>query len=206
MFPGLILAFDSTSEDVMKEEPRDSEEILSKNVLILLFIFGILLVTSMVIVYFITINEIYPVFPENWDLGELFLYSSNELIPDILTDVYTDEEIRTMAKTLTMLMVTLFFCESFLVFQIRRPNKSLFRSLKEDSNKRMYLIIGFLFSVFLMLMYIPNAQVALARAGINFMFMYLTALDWMVCFLISLICIITFEIVKYVARKYKISF
>jgi len=103
-------------------------------------------------------------------------------------------------------MVTLFFCESFLVFQIRRPNKSLFRSLKEDSNKRMYLIIGFLFSVFLMLMYIPNAQVALARAGINFMFMYLTALDWMVCFLISLICIVTFEFMKYIARKYKISF
>ncbi len=206
MFPGLILAFDSTSEDVMKEEPRDSEEILSKNVLILLFIFGILLVTSMVIVYFISISETWPVFPENWDLGELFLYSSNELIPDELLSNYTLEEIRTMAKTLTMLMVTLFFCESFLVFQIRRPNKSLFRSLKEDSNKRMYLIIGFLFSVFLMLMYIPNAQVALARAGINFMFMYLTALDWMVCFLISLICIITFEIVKYVARKYKISF
>ncbi len=206
MFPGLILAFDSTSEDVMKEEPRDSEEILSKNVLILLFIFGILLVTSMVIVYFITISETWPVFPENWELGELFLYSSNELIPDELLSDYTLDEIRTMAKTLTMLMVTLFFCESFLVFQIRRPNKSLFRSLKEDSNKRMYLIIGFLFSVFLMLMYIPNAQVALARAGINFMFMYLTALDWMVCFLISLICIITFEIVKYVARKYKISF
>ena len=203
MFPGLILAFDSTSEDVMKEEPRDSEEILSKNVLILLIIFGILLAVSMVIVYFLTINEVYPLFYENWhfgDLNEAYLYS-----PETYLEL-TDEIDRVHAKTLTMLMVTLFFCESFLVFQIRRPNKSLFRSLKEDSNKRMYLIIGFLFSVFLMLMYIPNAQVALARAGINFMFMYLTALDWMVCFLISLICIITFEIVKYVARKYKISF
>ena len=202
MFPGLILAFDSTSEDVMKEKPRDSEEILSKNVLGLLFIFGILLAISMVLVYFLTISEIWPVVSENWDLGDAFLYSSDKLIPDD----YTLEEILIPAKTLTMLMVTLFFCESFLVFQIRRPNKSLIRSLKEDSNKRMYLIIGFLFALFLMLMYIPNAQVALARAGINFMFMYLTALDWMVCFLISLICIITFEFVKYVARKYKISF
>ncbi len=206
MFPGLILAFDTTSKDVMKEKPRDSEEILSKNVLVLLFIFGILLAISMVLVYFLTMSEIWPVVTENWDLGNAFLYSSDELIPDILTDDYTLEEIRIMAKTLTMLMVTLFFCESFLVFQIRRPNKSLIRSLKEDSNKRMYLIIGFLFALFLMLMYIPNAQVALARAGINFMFMYLTALDWLICFLISLICIITFEFVKYIARKYKISF
>ncbi|MFX0042511.1 MAG: cation-translocating P-type ATPase [Candidatus Hodarchaeota archaeon] len=206
MFPGLILAFDSTSEDVMKEKPRDSEEILSKNVLGLLFIFGILLAVSMVLVYFLTISEIWPVVTENWNLGDAYLYSTDELIPDILTDEYSLEEIRVMAKTLTMLMVTLFFCESFLVFQIRRPNKSLIRSLKEDSNKRMYLIIGFLFALFLMLMYIPNAQVALARAGINFMFMYLTALDWLLCFLISLICIITFEIVKYIARRFKISF
>ncbi|MFX1322442.1 MAG: cation transporting ATPase C-terminal domain-containing protein, partial [Promethearchaeota archaeon] len=200
MFPGLILAFDTTSKDVMKEKPRDSEEILSKNVLVLLFIFGILLAISMVVVYYITISGIYPVFTENYDLNSTYLYSSetSDLIP---VGVSLKE-----AKTLTMLMVTLFFCESFLVFQIRRPNKSLIKSLKEDSNKRMYLIIGLLFAVFLMLMYIPNAQVALARAGLNFMFMYLTALDWLVCFLISLICIITFEIVKYIARKFRISF
>ncbi|MFX1470840.1 MAG: cation-translocating P-type ATPase, partial [Promethearchaeota archaeon] len=53
-FPGLILAFDTTSKDVMKEKPRDSEEILSKNIFILLFIFGILMAISMVIVYYIT--------------------------------------------------------------------------------------------------------------------------------------------------------
>ncbi|MFX1409492.1 MAG: cation-translocating P-type ATPase [Promethearchaeota archaeon] len=206
MFPGLILAFDSTSKDVMKEKPRDSEEILSKNVFILLFIFGILLAISMVLVYFLAMSEIWPVVPENWDLGDAFLYSSDELIPNILLDDYSLTEIRIMAKTLTMLMVTLFFCESFLVFQIRRPNKSLIRSLKEDSNKRMYLIIGLLFAVFLMLMYIPNAQVALAKAGINFMFMYLTWLDWLICFLVSLICIAAFEIIKYVARKINISF
>ncbi len=203
MFPGLILAFDSTSEDVMKEKPRDSEEILSKNVLVLLFIFGILLAISMVLVYYITISEIYPVFTENWNFDNFngaYLYTTET------SDLNSYGVSLTEAKTLTMLMVTLFFCESFLVFQIRRPNKSLLRSFKEDSNKRMYLIIGFLFSVFLVLMYIPNAQVALARAGINFMFMYLTALDWLVCFLISLICIITFEIVKYGARKFKISF
>jgi len=202
MFPGLILTFDSTSEDVMKEKPKDSEEILSKNTIILLFIFGILLAVSMVVVYSITISEVYPT-PNILDFGDLnkaYLFTSEtaHLLPDDITLV--------QAKTLTMLMVTLFFCESFLVFQIRRPNKSLIRSIKEDSNKFMYLLIGLLFFVFLALMYIPGFQIALADAGINFMFMYLTGLDWLMCFLISLICIVSFEVVKYLARSYGITF
>ena len=202
MFPGLILTFDSTSEDVMKEKPKDSEEILSKNTIILLFIFGILLTISMVVVYSITFSGVYPT-PDILDFGGLdnaYLFTSEtaDLLPSGVTLVE--------AKTLTMLMVTLFFCESFLVFQIRRPNKSLMRSIKEDSNKFMYLLIGLLFFVLLALMYIPNVQVALADAGINFMFMYLTGLDWLVCFLISLICIVSFEIVKYLSRSYGITF
>ncbi|MFX1374599.1 MAG: cation-translocating P-type ATPase [Promethearchaeota archaeon] len=198
IFPGLILTFDSTSKDVMKEKPRDSEEILSKNTIILLLIFGILLAISMIIVYYLTYSNIYPVFSENIEFGDLndsYLYGGLPLTDPILKE----------AKTLTMLMVTLFFCESFLIFQIRRPNKSLVRSLIEDSNKRMYLIIGFLFSLFIMLVYIPGVQIALAEAGINFMFMYLTGLDWLMCFLISLICIISFEIVKFIARRLGIS-
>ena len=203
MFPGLILTFDTTSDDVMKEHPRDEEEILSKNIFVLLILFGILLSISMVVVYFITINGAYPVFFENWNFGNLndaYLYTSENVALNPF-NVSRNE-----AKTLTMLMVTLFFCESLLVFQIRRPNKSLIRSLREDSNKRMYLIIGLLFGIFLMFMYVPGVQVFLASSNINFMFMYLTALDWLVCFLISLICIVSFEIIKYIARTKNITF
>ncbi len=203
VFPGLILTFDSTSDDVMKQKPRDSEEILSRNIMYLLFIFGILLAISMVVVYFVTMSGIYPVFAENWNFGglnEAYLYSpeNTELNPFGVSLIE--------AKALTMLMVTLFFCESFLIFQIRRPNKSLIRSFIEDSNKRMYLIIGLLFAVFLMLMYIPGVQIALANVNVNFMFMFLTGLDWLVCFTISLICIVSFEIVKFIARRINISF
>jgi len=111
-----------------------------------------------------------------------------------------------VVKTLTMLMTTLFFSETILVLQIRRPNESLIKSVKEASNKRMYLILGFLYAVFLLLMYMPGVQVGLAQIGINFMFMNLTALDWLICFLISLITIIPFELVKFYARKKEIYF
>ncbi len=200
-FPGLILTFDTTSDDVMKEKPRDSEEILSKNIFILLFIFGMLMAISMVIVYYITFSGIYEVVNANIDFGsfnDAYLYGGSDLVADL--------PLLRQAKTLTMLMLTLFFCESFLVFQIRRPNKSLIKSLIEDRNKFMFILIGFLFFVFIALLYIPGVQVFLADSGINFMFMYLTGLDWLVCFLISLICIASFEIVKFIARRKNITF
>ncbi len=202
MFPGLILTFDTTSKEVMNQKPRDEEEILSKNTIILLFIFGILLAVSMIVVYTITMTGAYPVFFENTNFGDFngaYLYSPE-------TIALSGGVPLTQGKTLTMLMVTLYFCESFLVFQIRRPNKSLIKSIKEDSTKFMYILIGLLFIVFLCIMYIPGFQVTLASWGLNFMFMNLTALDWLICFLISLICIFSFEVVKYLARKKGIFF
>jgi len=203
IFPGLILTFDTTSKDIMKQKPHDEEEILSKNTMILLSAFGVFLALSMIVVYFTTITGIYPIFPENTNFGDwdgVYLFSP-ETLPLLNPGVLLNE-----VKTLTMLMVTIYFCESFLVFQIRRPNKSLIKSTKEDSTKFMYLLIGLLFGLFLVLMYVPGVQVALASVGLNFMFMYLTWLDWLVCFGISLICIVSFELVKYFARKKGIYF
>ncbi len=201
-FPGLVLTFDTISDDVMKEKPRDSEEILSKNTLKLMLVFGGLLSLSMIVVYFTVLSGAYPVFTENielgfYNIGYLYTKETMSLTPNIDLKV---------AKALTMLMVTLYFCESFLIFQIRRPNKSVIKAFIEDSNKLMYLLIGFLFSLMLMLMYIPGVQITLAKWGINFMFMYLTGLDWLICFLISLICIVGFEAYKYYARTHGIVF
>ena len=183
----------------MEQKPHDEEEILSKNTVILLFIFGALLATSMIIVYFTTLlgPEVSVIDFGAFNEGYLF---SPITFPDG-SGISLNE-----AKTLTMLMVTLFFCESFLVLQIRRPNKSLIMSIKEDSTRFMYLLIGFLFAVLLALMYIPGVQVTLADWDLNFRFMYLTGLDWLVCFLISLICIVSFEFVKYMARRSEIYF
>ena len=55
-------------------------------------------------------------------------------------------------------------------------------------------------------MYVPGVQVGLAMIGINFMFMYLTLLDWIICFGVSLICILGFEFAKANARKRGINF
>ncbi|TXT63420.1 MAG: conserved membrane protein of unknown function [Promethearchaeota archaeon] len=213
--PGFILTFDTISDDVMNKKPRNSEEIISKNTLILLLSFGLFLTLSMLGVYYISYSGIYPVFLDNYELGGLntFYMSTEdyiEMIPlwDIISLKFPNKflKILTETKTLTMLMVTLFFCETFLVFQIRRPNKSLIKSLKEDRNRLMFTITGFLFLIFLLLIYTPGVQTTLAAWGVNFMFMFLQPLDWLVCFLFAFIAIFLFEIVKYIARKRNIAF
>jgi len=100
----------------------------------------------MIVVYFVTITGIYPVFPENYNFGALndsylyspethALYTPGVPLTTAKTFLYSPETYAlytpgvplTTAKTLTMLMVTIFFCESFLVFQIRRPNSIIIR-------------------------------------------------------------------------------
>ncbi|MBD3256551.1 MAG: HAD-IC family P-type ATPase, partial [Candidatus Lokiarchaeota archaeon] len=102
-FPGLILTFDIISDDVMKDKPKDSEEILSRNTVYLMLAFGALLALSMVITYFVSITGIYPVFKENHEFGffnDGYLYSS-------ATSRLTEGTNLRTAKSLTMLMVTL---------------------------------------------------------------------------------------------------
>jgi Ca2+-transporting ATPase len=197
-FPGLILTFDTVSKDVMKEKPRDSEEIITKKTVSLMVAFGGLLALSMCVVYFLGVTGTYPIVAEN--------VSNPDYLYHPLTLYLTPGINVNHAKALTMLMVTLFFCETCLIFQIRRPNKSLLKAFKEDSNILMYLLIGFLFSLLLLIMYYPGLQVLLASYGINFMFMFLSAGDWIVCFLIACICIVSFELVKLYARRKGIVF
>jgi Ca2+-transporting ATPase len=203
VFPALGLTFDKISDDVMNEKPKDSEEILTKNTIILMSSFGICLAISMILMYSIVYSGLYPVFPDNINFGVLnegYLYSdATIMINGVLYD-------RTIGKTLTMVMVVLFITESLLVLQIRRPNKSLIRSFKEDKNNMIYLILAFLFLILLALMYIPGAQVTLANINWNFCLMYLNALDWVVCIGIAMICIVSFEVVKYFAREKGIVF
>ncbi len=202
MLPGLILTFDSVSKDVMNDSPRDSEEIISNKLLVLMGIYGILLAISMILTYFYGII-LSPVGPTNTDFGvtmnPLYLFTDS-------TRYLSEGVDPNVAKTLTMLMTTLFFCECALALQIRRPNKSLVKSLKEDGNPFMFVIVGALLLIYLTILYIPGLQVALAKNYLNFQFMFLNIFDWLICIFFSFICIGTFELVKLISRKKGIVF
>ncbi|WP_371801863.1 cation-translocating P-type ATPase [Candidatus Lokiarchaeum ossiferum] len=201
MFPGLILTFDSVSKDVMEEAPRDSEEIISNKFLILMGIYGCLLAVSMLLTYFYG-TILSPVRDSNNSFGN---FNSFYLFTE--STRYLSEGVDpTIAKTLTMLMTTLFLCECTLALQIRRPNKSLAKSIKDDGNPFMFIVVGILLVVYLAILYIPGLQVFLAKNGLNFQFMVLNIVDWSICIFFSFICIGTFELVKLISRKKGIKF
>jgi len=205
--PGLILTFDTISKNIMEETPRNSEEIISKKYMFLLITYGTLLALAMLVIYFLCIDGAYPVWTRNTEflipnLETYYLFTSST------TQLWSGVDL-TQAKTLTMLMTTLYFCECALALQIRRPNMGLIRSIKEEGNKFMYIIIGVLFLLYLSLMYVPNMQIILATSsfGIQLNFMVLTLLDWLVCFGVAVICcIIPFELIKYISRKRRIFY
>jgi len=221
MFPGLILTFDTLDKEVMKQKPRNSQEILDKITVKLMVQYGILLACSMITIYLLVIYGIIPLYTQNYEFGSqnpYFMYSDYfdlnyyfnspeeylEFI-DICNKLNLPANLNTLrlfGKTLTMLMLVLFFCESILALQIRRPNKSLLKSLKQDFPLGALIVIGFIFGCFMALMYVPKAQLVFVHLfNINFMFMYLAPIDWLIAFLCSLICIGGFELVKYFNRK-----
>ncbi len=202
MFPGLMLTFDKISPDVMKEHPRDSQEIISKPILGLMLLYGLFLAGAMVVIYFLVQSGLYAN-ENNTDFGR---WNSFYLFTQETLHLWEGLEFRT-AKTLTMLMTTLFLCETALALQIRRPNKSLWKSLMEDRSPLIYMVVGGLFGIYLAILYIPGLQLWLTQQGIAFNFVRLNFADWSLCFGIALgVCILPFEGVKAFCRSKNIRF
>lgn len=202
MFPGLMLTFDRISEDVMKERPRDSQEIISKPFLALMLAYGVFLALAMLTVYFVGMSGIFSRsgYVNFSNLNRFYLFTPET------QSLWGDLDF-TVAKTLTMLMAILFLCETALALQIRRPNKSLWRSWKEDRTPLIIIIISALFGIFLILLYVPGLQLGLMNLGLNFNFVALGLLDWLVCLGIAFgLCIVPFELVKAVCRSKGIQF
>lgn len=200
---GVILTFDSVSDDVMFESPRDSQEILSPQFLVLLFGYGLLLMAVMFGLYFLVSSDVYPIFPANTEHGNL---DSLYIFTDSTQSLWGGVNLR-IAKTLTMLTVTIFIAEFFMALQIRRPNKSLLRILREDMNIVIYLLAIILIGGLFSLIYIPGWQLLFYKAGIKFQLMFLHIVDLLICFGFAFIgCILPFEFIKSLYRKKKIAF
>ena len=202
--PGFILTFDTISKNVMKEKPRNSEEIISKKYTFLLIAYGAFLALAMLVIYFLFINAPISNTYRNTQLGNLNPYY---LFTSATSELWSGVDV-IQAKTLTMVMTTLYFCECALAIQIRRPNMSIIKSFKEG-NKFMYIVIGLLFLIYLLIMYVPNLQIALATSsfGIQLNFVVLRIEDWAICFAVALLCCIgPFELIKYISRKKRVFY
>jgi Ca2+-transporting ATPase len=184
-FPGLALVFDKTSPRAMEEKPRDSEEIITKALAIYMAINVALMLLGAALLYFITLSGIVPVFNEN------------------LTGFYGDTFIRNgdvqtvaAAKAAVMILSYILITQSMLALSIRRINLPLNESVKEPGTNIFTALIGLISFAHILLMYVPIVQDVLGNGGLDFYFMPLTILDWIICILFALPSILGMEVYK----------
>ncbi len=202
-FPGLALVFDRTSTKVMEEKPRDSQEIITRNIGKVMVLNIILMALGASLVYFLTFTQfwgIVTVTPENmtgfWSTwvpevpGQVFYYNE-----------FTSAPIWVLLKSTTMLLSVILIVESTLVLLIRRINLPLHKSLREPGTWIFVIFLGLIYLAHYLLMYNPLVNEILSTFGLNFFIIPLTTLDWIICILISVPVIIGVELYKWKFRK-----
>ena len=203
--PSLALVIDKHPKDIMNEPPRDEEQILNKNMWIMLLIQAFLMGLGLVLALQLTLGGIIP-------LNEFNLNSTLSYIPGSITAPYDAAEFTelTSMKARTMFITTLYIVETNFIWTIRRPNKPLHKSLKEEFNRSLFIICIFtlvLHVLFICFSYPVNYYVN-EVFGLNFQinFMFLSVTDWLVCILLALPGIFGIEIFKKYSRQKKIFF
>ncbi len=196
--PSLALVLDTRPKDIMHEYPRDEEELLNKNIWILLLIQAFLMGLGLVLALQLTIGGLIPL--NEWNLNPHISY----IIPDSTTEELIAQKARTMFIT------TLYIIETNFIWSIRRPNKSIIKSLKEELS--FTILVVTLFTLGLHIMHICFSFVVNYYindvSGLNFQinFMFLSGTDWLICILLAIPGIIGIEFVKYLARIRNIRF
>jgi len=191
-FPGLALVFDKTSPKAMTEEPRNSQDIITKPLAKYMALNVVLMVIGAAIVYTLTFT--------GW-AGIVGIYSEN------LTGVYPTlmpfhEELTIQAAKATVMMMTvILIVESMLALIIRRINMPLAESIREPGIERFAALLGLIYLGHLILMYVPLAQFILGSIGLHFYFVPLTIYDWLICILFSLPTILGMEIYKWYLNR-----
>ena len=196
--PSLALVIDTHPKDIMHEAPRDEEQILNKNMWIMLLVQAFLMGLGLVLVLQFTLWDFIPL--NEWNLNPHISYV-NPLSPH-------SELIAQKART--MFITTLFIVETNFIWTFRRPNSSLSKSLKEDLNLSLLVICLFtltLHTLFICFSYSVNYFVNdVFGLDLQINFMFLSGTDWLICILLALPGIFGIEIYKKLARKKKIFF
>jgi P-type Ca2+ transporter type 2C len=185
--PSIALVTDKLSPDVMKEQPRSKEGLIGGKRRTALIVFTLSLAAMLTVSYLLALWDILPVFGAN-STGHV-LGSDIESPSAILWE---------QAKARTMLLSVAIVAQSALILSLRRLNKPIYRSLKEDWNWKIMPLILSIPVFHVMLMYIPQIQYGFGALGINFEIIPLTAFDWLMVLGLGLVPIALLELTKLV--------
>jgi Ca2+-transporting ATPase len=193
--PSIALVTDKLSLDVMKEKPRSNEGLISGKRSTALIVFTLSLAITLSIAYLLPLNNITPVFEANkvgHVLGLDALESSSALVWE-------------QAKARTMMLSVAIIAQSVLILSLRRLNKPLYKSSRQDWNWRIWpLIVSF--PVFhAVLMYVPQIQYAFSTIGIRVEIIPLAPIDWLIVLALGLAPVELLELTKIMIDKRELA-
>ncbi|MFX1499560.1 MAG: cation-translocating P-type ATPase [Promethearchaeota archaeon] len=197
-FPSLALVLDIHPKDIMNNPPRNEEELLNKNLWSFLLVQALLGGIGLVLALQLPLNGLIPL--NSWNLNDSLSY-----IPIGATEI---DMLHMKART--MFITTIYIFESFFIWTFRRPNKSLYKSVKEELSYTLLLIC--IFTLGLHILYICFSYTAnyyindVLGLNLQINFIFLSGTDWIVCFLLTMPGIFGIELFKYIARDKQIYF
>ena len=196
--PAIALVIDKHPTDVMKEHPRDEEQLLNRNMWIMLVIQALLMGIGLVLVLQFTLGGAIPL--NEWNLNSSISYIPvGSTQPELLAQ-----------KARTMFITTLYIVETTFIWTFRRPNKSLFKSLKNEFSLTLLVISLFTLALHVLFVFFSNSVNYYINdefgLGLQLNFLFLSASDWVICILLALPGLIGIEIFKYFARRKNILF
>jgi len=196
--PALALVIDKHPTDVMKEHPRDEEQLLNKNMWIMLVLQALLMGIGLVLVLQFTLGGAIPL--NEWNLNSTISY---------IPAGSTQSELLAQ-KARTMFITTLYIVETTFIWTFRRPNKSLIKSLKGEFSLTLLVISLFTLALHVLFVLFSNAVNFYINdefgLDLQINFLFLSGFDWIICILMALPGIIGIEIFKYIARRKNILF
>jgi len=198
-FPPLALVIDRLPKDIMKEPPRNEEEILNPNMWKMLIFQAFIMGLGLVLILIFSLTSIIPL--NNWNLNPQLSY----------IDPYVPSTTLLRAqKARTMFISTLYIFETTFFWSFRRPNKSLLKSFFGEFSFTLFIVSVFTLSIHVLAVtfsYSVNHTIN-DIMGLNFQlnFMFLSISDWLICLGFALIGIVGIEVFKWKARKNGIYF
>jgi Ca2+-transporting ATPase len=191
--PSLALVVDTHPKDVMMEPPKNEEQLLNRNLWILLLIQAFLGGLGIFLALTLSLNGVIPL--NDWNRNPSLSY---------LVGVTTEIDLVYM-KARTMFITTIYIFEAFFIWTFRRPNKSAYKSIKEEMSVTLLFICLFALGIHILIV-LFSFTVNSAIPGLELNFMFLSVEDWLIAFSLAMPGIIGVELVKFFARRKKIFF
>ena len=193
--PPLALTFDTAPKNIMKEPPRNNEEIFNRDLLKMLIFHILILLFGVLMGFILCFTPILA--PNAVNLNQVPAFPS-----------FVDPTIPAWhQKAATITTTILFISEPIMIWNIRRPNDPVWVSIREEFNPFINLFIMLTIMAQVGLIMGGWAVIPVFRSiGVEFNQCALSLTDWLWVLLLSFQSFIIIEIYKWRARKRNIFF